>query len=486
MRLPDPDTSMAVLIGCSRFEGMEPLPAVIHNISDLRDLLTDPQVWGLPMDRCVVLAEPRSPADIIDTINQAAQRATDTFLVYYAGHGLLDDLGQLHLGLGQTGDHKPHTALSYGYVRAAVKQRSMAELNIVVLDCCYSGGALKDLMGGGIGALSAVEGAYVLTSSAENEPSMAPPEEKYTAFSGELIRLLRDGLPGAGPALGFDDVFQHLSRELAAKHLPQPQQAVRNSAAGYAFAPNRAHSASSPPPARLRKRRTTARLRRRRRPLSPPARRYAIAGTLVLSLAAGAATFGVINGAYGDAATGRTAGSVPSGSVPSGSAAAAASGTPAPAGVPQAPAGPGGTGPGTVVAPIQPPAPHTTRTGSRNRDATAPASKRPATTSPATTAAATLDSPVLVIPPDEIVYTVPDTVNYGWQAVAGASGYLLETEATDGVNYQPVATHQTSGTQFSEPWPGWQKFRWRVVAVGTGGQRGRPSDWRHAYDNPNM
>jgi hypothetical protein len=491
MRLPDPATSMAVLIGCSRFEGMEPLPAVIHNISDLRDLLTDPLVWGLPRDRCVVMAEPRSPADIIDTINKAAEAATDTFLVYYAGHGLLDDRGRLHLGLGQTGDQKPHTALPYDYVRAAVQQHSKAELNMVVLDCCYSGGALKNMMGGSIGAVSAVEGAYVLTSSAENEPSMAPPEDKHTAFSGVLIRLLRDGLPGAGPYLGFDEAFHHLCRELAAKDLPQPQQAVRNSLSGYAFAPNRAHaspppprqSRPSPPPQSGPPQRADPGGRRPRRPLSPSTRRTAVAGTLALSLAAGAAvTVGLMNSMASDAATERTDATRPLVSptvseVPS---------PPATTGTSPAPAGTGGPPAAVVPAPLQPLTKQTGGTSRRETQSSEPGAKSPATTSPTTTAPAPLGSPMLVTPPDQIVYTVPDTVNFGWQAVAGASVYTLETEAGDGVSFQPVATHRVSGTTFSEAWPGWQKFRWRVTAEAPDGRRSGPSEWRHAFNNATM
>ncbi|MCW6007768.1 caspase family protein [Micromonospora sp. CPCC 205371] len=459
MRLPIATSSSAVLIGCSRFDGMEPLPAVIHNVSDLRGLLMDEQVWGLPPDRCVVMAEPTNPGDIIDTINRAAARATDTFLVYYAGHGLLDDHGRLHLGIGSTRDHQPHTALSYEYVRAAVRQYSKARLNIVVLDCCYSGSAIKGLMGAGrAGVVSAVDGAYVLTSSAANEASMAPPGDHYTAFSGELIRLLRHGEPDGGPMFSFDDVFQYLSRELAAKSLPQPQQAVRNDIAGYAFAPNRAHAGSSPAgPSRPR------RFRQRRR-LSPAVRRAVLAAGVTLTLALGTVTaFGLMNDQV-----------IPNAGLDRPVSSGAASTPPA------------STTPPSVSAPLvvdrgtptegvgatQTTTPHTER---RTLPPEEPPQSIPSV--------APLGRPALVSPPNDIVYMAPDTVNYSWRAVNGASGYTLETEATDGENWQPVDTHQVSGTSFSEAWAGWQKFRWRVTATATDGRRSEPSEWRYAYNN---
>lgn len=503
MRLPIPDVSSAVLIGCSRFEGMPSLPSVIHNISDLRGLLMDEAVWGLPHDRCVVMAEPSHPRDIIDTINRAAERATDTFLLYYAGHGLLDDRGRLHLGLGQTHDQQPHTALSYEHVRAAVQQYSRAELNIVILDCCYSGTAIKGVLMGadGVGTVSAVEGAYVLTSSAATESSMAPPEEHYTAFSGELIRLLRHGCPDAGPQLGFDDVFRYVSRELAAKDLPQPQQAVRNLISGYAFAPNQARAASSVPPARKPPPGPAAPEREAAPPgstygrppgrrMSPPARRRMLAGGLTLSLAVGTVvTLGLLNSDNGEAAPddpaavalpGTSASASAPASLPA-SASASASASAA-ASVPALP----GTGSGTVPGGGKQPPPVR-----RQQDATVQGggaspqqtTKKPADPTVTAQAVTEVGRPALVNPPDEIVYLAPDTVNYSWQAVSGAAEYVLETEATDGVNWQPVATHRVSGTSFSESWASWQKFRWRVVAVASDGRRGEPSDWRRAYNN---
>ncbi|GAA1613117.1 caspase family protein [Actinoplanes couchii] len=278
MRLPDPGASAAVLIGCGRYDDMDPLPAVLHNVSDLSDLLTDPRGWALPGDRCTVLAEPATPAAVIDAVRHAAEQATDTLLVYYAGHGLLDDHGCLHLGTGQTRDHQTHTALSYAYLRDAVHQHSRARLDIVVLDCCYSGSALRGPLAG------AGTGSYVLTSSAETETSMSPPGARHTAFSGELIDLLRHGLPGTGPFLTFDQVFQHLSERLATRDLPQPQQAVRNSVTGYALYPNRPGSSPGP----TTRAQPAIPPRREPRP-SKTIRRLALTAILTTSVAAGVA-----------------------------------------------------------------------------------------------------------------------------------------------------------------------------------------------------
>jgi hypothetical protein len=97
-----------------------------------------------------------------------------------------------------------------------------------------------------------------------------------------------------------------------------------------------------------------------------------------------------------------------------------------------------------------------------------------------------LTPPILVSPPDEIVYTVPDTVTFAWEAVSGASEYILETEATDGENWRPLEMHRQTERTRTYSWPGWQAFRWRVKALGADGEEGPSSEWRRAYNNPNQ
>ncbi|MBL7502671.1 PKD domain-containing protein [Frankia sp. CNm7] len=108
----------------------------------------------------------------------------------------------------------------------------------------------------------------------------------------------------------------------------------------------------------------------------------------------------------------------------------------------------------------------------------------PVTASVTVTGPPSMTAPALVSPPDKTVYTVPDTVTFGWNAVPGASGYRLETEATDGENWQPNETFDVADTSMRYSWPGWQKFRWRVSALAPDGTQGPPSEWRELYNNP--
>ncbi|WP_432049104.1 caspase family protein, partial [Streptomyces asiaticus] len=128
VRLPDPATSRAVLIGVHAFEHLKDLPAVENNINRLYDALTDPELWGLPKEHCRKILQPRYGQEVIDALGQAADEARDTLFIYYAGHGLLNERAtdasdRLCLALTEA-DHEDrlHWALRYQEVRDKVQQ----------------------------------------------------------------------------------------------------------------------------------------------------------------------------------------------------------------------------------------------------------------------------------------------------------------------------------------------------------------------------
>ncbi|MDT0310590.1 caspase family protein [Streptomyces sp. DSM 44917] len=237
-----PGRSAAVLIGVSSYAHLADLPAVRANVADLAVQLRDASVWGLPGQRCHLALEPRSAAEAIGHLRRAVDSTTDTLLVYYAGHGLIDpDRGDLWLGLPGSIAGEPDTTLPWDWIRRQLL-RSRAECRIVVLDCCYSGRALG-MMAEARAALAngaAVEGTYLMASAAESAQALAPPGETHTAFTGELIGLLRRGVPEGPELLALDDVFALLADGLRARSRPEPQRRVRNDAGRLPLFRNRA------------------------------------------------------------------------------------------------------------------------------------------------------------------------------------------------------------------------------------------------------
>ncbi|MDT3445595.1 WD40 repeat domain-containing protein [Pseudofrankia sp. BMG5.37] len=245
---PDPGASRAVLIGTSHYTipALEDLPAVAANLDGLSEVLRSSGVWGLSARHCVVVPDPATPQELIEPIIQAASEATDTLLVYYAGHGLLAGLAaELHLALTTSKPNASYTAVSYELVREELL-KARADRLIVILDCCYSGRALGRMSGSDPATVMAdgaiIEGTYLIAAAAETKTAISIPGEPHTAFTAELLALLKQGVQGEGPYVDLDTLYQEIRASLRAKQRPLPQIRVRNTIDRLAFR-NRAFNA---------------------------------------------------------------------------------------------------------------------------------------------------------------------------------------------------------------------------------------------------
>lgn len=226
--LPDPATSRAVLIGGGRYNHLPELAPVHNNVAGLAAILRDPDVWGLPTDRCSVVLNPATTDHLIVPIKKAAEEATDTLLVYYAGHGLADTSGELHLAVQGSDQAKPYTQVVYKWFREPVRN-SPARRRIVILDCCFSGLAIDPMGDKTAYAVQAqIDGSFLLTATPHNREALAPADQRYTAFTNELVSLLEEGLAGGARHLSLNQISNQIRARLNAKSLPVPQTSDRN------------------------------------------------------------------------------------------------------------------------------------------------------------------------------------------------------------------------------------------------------------------
>jgi peptide/nickel transport system substrate-binding protein len=241
--LANPRRSCAILVGTHHYRHLEDLPAVGAGVDRLRQLLTDSSIWGLPEDRCVLLQQPASAADVGNAIEDAVASVSDTLIFYYSGHGLTAPRTmELGLALVESRANAPHTVLPFEWIRQAVVS-SRAARKVVILDCCYGARAFAGGMAGpaDLASDAEIEGSYLLAAAAETKKALAPPGERYTAFTGELISVLDNGIPGGPEFLDMDSIYETVHATLAGKSRPLPQQRNRNTAARIAFARNKAH-----------------------------------------------------------------------------------------------------------------------------------------------------------------------------------------------------------------------------------------------------
>jgi hypothetical protein len=230
---PDPRKSSCVLIGVSDYGKLRELPAVGENLVQLRKVLTDPEVWGIPPERVRTIDYPQSADVLKDAISDAAKDAPDTLLVYFAGHGLHDKKDGLLLALPEATGKDTSQTVPWKQL-AEVIRNAGSHRRIVWLDCCYAGLALpdkettpdrKDLPE--LLKVAEVEGTYLLAAAQRNEEAQSPDGEGCTAFTGELVKALRDGIAPGPPTqefLSLNSLHQQVRSSLRKKHLPEPNR----------------------------------------------------------------------------------------------------------------------------------------------------------------------------------------------------------------------------------------------------------------------
>lgn len=261
MRLPDPQRSRVVLIGTSEYrdENLPDLQQVGIGIKELAGILSDPVDGVVRPENCQVIADEDNLPLIGRKLRAAARQAEDLLLVYFSGHGLIGGKRHdLYLALPDSEWEDPEfNSLEYDKLRNAVLD-SPAKTKVIVLDCCFAGRAVTETMSGSPELLGEIEvdGSYVLTAAARDQVALIIEGEEHTAFTGRLLRLLREGVASGPELLTIDDLYKELRARMKAEGLSIPQRLGTATAGLLALARNTAFAATALP--RLREQAATA------------------------------------------------------------------------------------------------------------------------------------------------------------------------------------------------------------------------------------
>jgi TonB family protein len=147
------------------------LTAPAEDVRDLGDLLKDPGIGNF--DQVTRLID-ESQSPVCRAVERFfADKAIDDLLVlYFSGHGLLDEEGQLYLALKDTDWDVPRSSALAAEFVASAMDRSRSQRVVLILDCCHSGAFVrgaKGVVGASAGTKLAFEGnghgRWVLTAT---------------------------------------------------------------------------------------------------------------------------------------------------------------------------------------------------------------------------------------------------------------------------------------------------------------------------------
>lgn len=232
--------SNAIFVGYEKFndDNLADLPAIRNNLDSLIDIFSDSQIIGFDKKNLHLINNPNS-STVGREISRIASDTFDTLFLYYAGHGKINDDGELCLTVQDT-DVKAldFTSIPFKSLKNII-QKSPAQKKIVILDSCFSGRAI-DFMGefDDIGKSLEIEGIYLITSVAKNKFAKAYDNDKvYTAFSSVFIKTLENGISINKELLSINDIYKNI--QLNNTIFNEPQRAVSQSINDFLFSYNK-------------------------------------------------------------------------------------------------------------------------------------------------------------------------------------------------------------------------------------------------------
>jgi hypothetical protein len=137
--------------------------------------------------------------EVLKHINRALHQAgpDDLVLIYYSGHGKLNQAGRLHLTTVDTEiDLLDTTSIAVDRIRELI-EISHSKKVILILDCCYSGRVRDAFLKSGVDdqlqRIHSDQGLYILTASTGIQAAREKEGEEYSYFTKNLLDGMREG-----------------------------------------------------------------------------------------------------------------------------------------------------------------------------------------------------------------------------------------------------------------------------------------------------
>lgn len=217
-----PETTYAFLIAVENYTKdpqLHQLPQSFNNVAALHKVFKGSGI-GIPKSNIKTEFDPVNATELIEKLQSLVDREdAKTLIIYYAGHGILDDDGTHYLTLtNSTVSNISINGLDINYLNKAFSKNK--NLNIIlILDSCFSESAFDSFK---------ARNYLVIASSAKNRTSKYPVDADYSAFTNEMISIFKDGIDNKKDYLTWKDVYSQLKINLSGKGFPQPKISSQN------------------------------------------------------------------------------------------------------------------------------------------------------------------------------------------------------------------------------------------------------------------
>ena len=197
---------VALLIGVSEYEsGFTPLPGAIKDVKAMQRVLQDSKIGGFDDVKILTNPDTQSMKIEIETFFCDLNKE-DLLLLYFSGHGIKDDNGQLHFSTKTTDRNKnstknnkilTSTAVAASFVDYHINN-SHSKRQVIILDCCFSGAFGPSLVTKDDGTVDlqsqlGAEGRVVLTSSSSTQYSFEQQGGDISVYTNYLVEGIETG-----------------------------------------------------------------------------------------------------------------------------------------------------------------------------------------------------------------------------------------------------------------------------------------------------
>jgi WD40 repeat protein len=196
------ETQYALLIASSTFPKearLQPLRCPENDVDGMRDRLTSPP-FGLFNSEQVKVFKNAPHYEVLLAIEQVLRSAgkNDLVLIYYSGHGEVDEAGRLHLATSNSMlDALASTSIPVHVLKSYIEVARSNRI-VLILDCCYAGAAGKmfnfrsDPVGEELKQVSSGQGIYVLTASTAVQTAQERETDRYGLMTKHILDALTE------------------------------------------------------------------------------------------------------------------------------------------------------------------------------------------------------------------------------------------------------------------------------------------------------